>query len=91
MFAKKEPAALRRRLEEIDRDVKLGKKEFSTVSCQAVEILVALKKLGEPLAAKEETFLKQHAAANLADFDAVAEDDGDIVKNFPSSGGGSAS
>ena len=31
LFAKKEPAALRRRLAEIDRDVKLGKFQFSAV------------------------------------------------------------
>ena len=115
MFAKKEPAALRRRLAEIDRDVKLGKLDFSTVSSQAAEILVALKKLGEPLEPKEEVrarphgshpflllcanasplascpalctsqnFLAQHKSTSLADFEAVADDSGD-VKNFPSS------
>ena len=115
MFAKKEPAALRRRLAEIDRDVKLGKLDFSTVSSQAAEILVALKKLGEPLEPKEEVrarphgshpflllcanasplascpalctsqnFLAQHKSTSLADFEAIADDSGD-VKNFPSS------
>ena len=34
------------------RDVKLGKFEFSSVATQATEILVALKKLGEPLEPK---------------------------------------
>jgi len=83
LFAKKEPAALRRRLAEIDRDVKLGKLDGTTVSAQAVEILVALKKLGEPLAAKEEAFLQQNRSASMSEFEAVT-DDGD-VKNFPSS------
>ena len=62
MFAKKEPAALRRRLAEIDRDVKLGKLDFSTVSSQAAEILVALKKLGEPLEPKEEVRARPHGS-----------------------------
>ena len=90
MFAKKEPAALRRRLAEIDRDVKLGKLDFGTVSSQAAEILVALKRLGEPLAPKEEAFLQQNKSASLAEFEAVAEDSGDVVKNLPSSSGGGA-
>ena len=34
LFAKKEPAELRKRLANIDRDVKLGKLEFATVSAQ---------------------------------------------------------
>lgn len=84
MFAKKEPAALRRRLAEIDRDVKLGKMEFATVSDQAAEILVALKKLGEPLEPKEEKFLQGHKSASLSEFEAVAADHGDTVKNLPS-------
>ena len=81
MFATKKPAALRQRLAEIDRDVKLvahsptrtmrshtshpvslprltsfdqGKYSFADVTTQATEILVALKKLGEPLQPKEE-------------------------------------
>ena len=83
MFAKKEPAALRRRLAEIDRDVKLGKMEFAAVSAQAAEILVALKKLGEPLTAKEETFLQQNKSASLSEFEAVDASAGDDVKNFP--------
>ena len=69
MFAKKEPAALRRRLAEIDRDVKLGKLDFANVSAQAAEILVALKRLGEPLAPKEEAFLAQNKSVSLAEFD----------------------
>ena len=34
LFAKKEPVELRKRLANIDRDVKLGKIEFATVSAQ---------------------------------------------------------
>jgi hypothetical protein len=84
LFAKKEPAALRRRLTELDRDVKLGKLDAAVVSEQATEILVALKKLGEPLDAKEEAFLQKNASASLSEFEAVAADAGDVVKNLPS-------
>ena len=35
LFAQKQPAALRRRLDEIDRDVKLGKVQFEDVAEQA--------------------------------------------------------
>ena len=98
LFARKQPAALRRKLAEIDRDVKLGKIQFSTVpraaspvapscppahsrppaprvqvSSQAAEILIALKKLGEPLEPKEEKFLAQHKTASMADFEAVKD------------------
>ncbi len=77
LFAKKEPAALRRRLADIDRDVKLGKIQFEEVSAQAAEILIALKKLGEKLEAKEEAFLAQNKTASMADFEAVS-DGGDV-------------
>ena len=88
MFAKKEPAALRRRLAEIDRDVKLGKLDTTAVATQVAEILFALKKLGEPLAPKEEAFLQQHKSASLSEFEAVDEHAGEDVKNFPGSSGG---
>ena len=91
MFAKKEPAALRRRLAEIDRDVKLGKLDFANVSAQAAEILVALKRLGEPLGPKEEAFLAQNKSVSLAEFEAVAEDEGESVKLPSSAGAGGSS
>ena len=50
---------------------------------QAAEILIALKKLGEPLAPKEETFLEQHKSASLSQFEAVSADAGDVVTNIP--------
>lgn len=80
MFAKKEPAALRRRLAEIDRDVQLGKIKFSDVSGQAAEILVALKKLGETLLPKEEAFLSSHKTSTLSEFEAVSEGDGTVSR-----------
>ncbi|KAL1519976.1 hypothetical protein AB1Y20_023460 [Prymnesium parvum] len=81
LFANKQPIALRRRLAEIDRDVKLGKVSFETVSSQASEILVALKKLGEKLSAKEEAFLQKHMSQTLSSFEEV--DQGDSVNRLP--------
>ena len=77
LFAKKEPAELRKRLATIDCEVKLGKMPFASVSAQAAEILIALKKLGEPLDSKEEAFLAQNRTASMADFEAVG-DGGDV-------------
>ena len=58
----------------------------ASASCafgQAAEILVALKKLGEPLEPKEEKFLQGHKSASLSEFEAVAEDHGDTVRALP--------
>jgi len=87
MFAKKEPAALRRRLTEIDRDMKLNKLDQTVGIEQAAEILVALRKLGEPLEPKEERFLQQHMTASLGEFgglESVAEGAGEVVTSLPS-------
>lgn len=88
LFAGKQRPALRRRLAEMNRDLKLGKLEFAVVSPQAAEILVALKKLGEPLDAKEEEFLAKHKSASLSEFDVVADGD-DVVSRLPSAAGAS--
>merc|ERR1719494_1688983 len=47
MFAKKQPGQLRQRLAEMDRDLKTGHISQSLYTQQAVEILTALRKLGE--------------------------------------------
>ena len=91
MFAKKEPAALRRRLAEIDRDVKLGKRDQASCQDQVIEILVALKRLGDTLSNGEAKFLQQHKTASMAEFEAVDESAGDEVKNFGGAGSSSSS
>ena len=75
LFARKEPAALRLKLSNLDRDVKLGKFALADVAPQVCEILTALKKLGEPLDSKEEAFLASQVSggSSLADFVAVSE------------------
>jgi hypothetical protein len=47
LFAKKQPGQLRQRLTALQRDMKLGKVTPDSYTQQAVEILAALRKLGE--------------------------------------------
>ncbi|XP_067217358.1 protein LZIC-like isoform X3 [Linepithema humile] len=49
MFGKREPAGLKERLSQIDRDEKLGKLNKEVADCQRKEILSALRQLGEKL------------------------------------------
>lgn len=57
-FAKREPAALRNRLARLHEDYKLGRiPSQQTYKGQAVEVILALKKLGETLTAEEKAFL----------------------------------
>lgn len=51
MFAKREPAALRLRLARLHEDHKLGRLPEAAFRTQAVEVIVALKKLGEEVRA----------------------------------------
>jgi hypothetical protein len=47
MFAKREPAALRIRLAKLQEEAKLGRLAPALFKSQAVEVIVALKRLGE--------------------------------------------
>lgn len=51
LFAKKQPGQLRTRLAEMDRDLMVGKLERDLHTQQKVEILTALRKLGEKVVA----------------------------------------
>ena len=55
MFAKKQPGQLRERLANLRRDVKLQKIPESAFTRQAVEILSALKKLGDQVGRSRES------------------------------------
>lgn len=76
MFAKKQPDQLREKLGQIERDYKIGKESNESYTQQKVEILSALKNLGETLAAQEENFLECHASSLLKDFDKVTDETG---------------
>lgn len=73
MFAKKQPGQLRTRLAEMDRDLMIGKLGKDLHTEHKVEILGALRKLGEKLTAEEEAFLMANAGAALSQFESVSE------------------
>eukprot|EP01103_Thecamoeba_quadrilineata_P015028 TRINITY_DN4622_c0_g1_i1.p1 TRINITY_DN4622_c0_g1~~TRINITY_DN4622_c0_g1_i1.p1 ORF type:complete len:184 (-),score=46.91 TRINITY_DN4622_c0_g1_i1:24-575(-) len=66
LFAKKQPRQLRFRLSEIQRG------NVYTHPQQALEILAALKKLGEELSPEESHFLSTNMTTSLADFERVS-------------------
>ncbi|GAB6023097.1 hypothetical protein CHUAL_007186 [Chamberlinius hualienensis] len=74
MFAKKQPGELRQRLAELERDAKIGKVPGDIFSQQKVEILTALKKLGNPLNPIEIHFLQEHASASMKEFEQISDD-----------------
>ena len=76
MFAKRQPGQLRTRLNDLQRDVKMGKVSEDLYTQQAVEILAALKKLGEKLTAQEAQFMSQHTSEALSQFQQVSEQTG---------------
>lgn len=73
MFAKKQPGQLRQRLNDMSRDVKMGKISQDICTQQSVEILVALRKLGEKLSAAEMDFLTTHTNTALSEFEKVSD------------------
>jgi hypothetical protein len=76
LFAKKQPGQLRGRLDSLKRDLKLGKLSTDAYTQQALEILTALKKLGEPLSPEELHFLSTNMTASLSAFERVEADIG---------------
>lgn len=71
LFAKKQPGQLRTRLGEMDRDVMVGKLPRDVYTQQKMEILTALRKLGEKLTPEDELFLAENATATLSQFEKV--------------------
>jgi len=69
MFATKNGGQLRARLSAIQREQRLGKLSSERYVAQAVEVLAALKKLGEPLSDDEVAFLAQHMTESMAAFE----------------------
>nr|CAH04891.1 leucine zipper and ICAT homologous protein [Suberites domuncula] len=73
LFAKKQPGQLRQRLSEMQRDMKVGKLSEDVYNQQAVEILAALRKLGEKLSPIEIDFLTSHSSAAISAFEKVSQ------------------
>ncbi|XP_071515676.1 protein LZIC-like isoform X2 [Panulirus ornatus] len=80
MFAKKQPDQLREKLSQIERDHKISKLGLDSYTQQKVEILSALQKLGESLAAPEQSFLDVHASSLMKNFDQVTDETGSSQK-----------
>lgn len=74
MFANKKPGDLRVRLAQVQRDQKLGKINNQRANGESVEILAALRKLGEQLSASESEFLLAHSSEALDSFHKVARE-----------------
>mmetsp|Transcript_51916 Transcript_51916/g.127444 ORF Transcript_51916/g.127444 Transcript_51916/m.127444 type:complete len:189 (+) Transcript_51916:86-652(+) len=69
MFAKGENGQLRERLANLQRDEKLGKISRDAYTAQAVEVLSALKRLGEELSPPDDAFLSANKTQALAAFE----------------------
>ncbi|XP_078615524.1 protein LZIC-like [Branchiostoma floridae x Branchiostoma japonicum] len=76
MFAKKQPGQLRQRLAEMERDAKVGKLPPDVYTQQKMEVLMALRKLGDQLKPEEANFLTTNSNAALSQFEKVSEDMG---------------
>ena len=90
MFAKREPAALRGRLAKLSQESRLGHLSPALFKTQAVEVILALKKLGEQLTAEEAHVLDSASSEVRGQFEAddraIAEDK--IVSMAGSAAGG---
>jgi len=80
MFAKKDNSSLRQRLTSLETSVKLGKLSKESYTQQAIEILTALKNLGDKLSGDEETFLASNKTKAMTEFERVANDMGSTAK-----------
>lgn len=62
---------------QVNRDAKIGKIPKEQATQQAVEILTALKKLGEKLTPEEENFMQVNSSSSLKEFEQVTSDLGE--------------
>eukprot|EP00818_Percolomonas_sp_WS_P006821 CAMPEP_0117447496 /NCGR_PEP_ID=MMETSP0759-20121206/6907_1 /TAXON_ID=63605 /ORGANISM="Percolomonas cosmopolitus, Strain WS" /LENGTH=184 /DNA_ID=CAMNT_0005239837 /DNA_START=45 /DNA_END=599 /DNA_ORIENTATION=- len=74
MFAKAQPAQLRNRFDELQRDYKLGKVPKDEYTQQTIEVLAALQRLGERLSDQEEQFLRTNMTENMKNFAELSND-----------------
>ena len=67
---------------QINRDSKIGKIPKEQATQQTVEILTALKKLGDKLNPEEEAFLQSNSSSSLKEFEQVSSDLGEYSSYF---------
>jgi len=77
-FAAREPATLRKRLIQLGEEYKLGRLTDVSYRTKALEVVFALKKLGEELSAEEKTILDSASAESRKAFEAAGEVDGAV-------------
>lgn len=91
MFTRKEPGGrqlqttlyhahtgqLRQRLAQVERDAKINRLDPGVAAQQTVEILLALKKLGETLTPSQQEFLETNSSQNMDLFQKVSDADAD--------------
>eukprot|EP01117_Protostelium_nocturnum_P002657 TRINITY_DN1345_c0_g1_i1.p1 TRINITY_DN1345_c0_g1~~TRINITY_DN1345_c0_g1_i1.p1 ORF type:complete len:204 (-),score=91.67 TRINITY_DN1345_c0_g1_i1:46-621(-) len=80
LFAKKDNSSLRQHLSSLQTQQKLGKISKDAYTQQAIEILTALKKLGEDLTPEEDNFLVSNRTEAMKDFEKVSSDMGQAAK-----------
>ena len=64
---------------QINRDAKIGKILSHQATGQCVEILTALKKLGDSLTPEEEAYLQANSSTSLKEFEQVSSTLGKFV------------
>lgn len=64
---------------QIERDAKVQKLDSDSFMQQKVEILVALKKLGESLQPAEDEFLRANASNSLKEFEKVSSTSKELI------------
>ena len=77
-FAAREPATLRARLVRLGEDHKLGRLTDAGFKAKALEVVFALKKLGEELSAEEKVIMDSASQEAKKAFEAAGEGDGAV-------------
>ena len=77
-FAAREPATLRLRLVKLGEDLKLGRLTEASYRTKALEVVFALKKLGEVLSAEEKAIIDSASVESRRAFEAAGEADGAV-------------
>ena len=77
-FAAREPATLRARLVRLGEDLKLGRLVEASYRAKALEVVFALKRLGEELSAEEKVIMDSASLEARRAFEAAGEGDGAV-------------
>ena len=73
MFTRKQPDQLRLKLAQVERDHKIKLLSSESFKQQRLEILLALKKLKEPLSPADQQFLHDNSTHSMKEFERVSD------------------